>query len=356
MKIRAWFGGVAAAALVTGLAMLARTDEGSLTIQVQAVPPPSCSFQCDSHDPRGLPRNYCNGREAYLSGLPPGHIRVTWNCQNATSITLEGRTVGASGTEVHYMSQPSWREFRLIASGQAEPRFDASVYGRTSCFLAGTKILLADGTHKNIEDFEGGEDVMAYDPATGQMVTSKVTEKITSGTTRWYLVNDNLKVSVGHQIYANGQWTWSENLKVGDKLFDAGGNEVPITEIKTFDEQVDVYNLITEPAHNFFAGSIQQTFLVHNENKLPGHANKGLVKGMEVILASGKKVKVENLKPGDKLLSYDFKAKKYLMSTVKDTAAQKAKGFVEINGKFKLAKGHELYIAPKAEKKEKKKK
>ncbi|MBI5199954.1 MAG: hypothetical protein HY925_00070 [Elusimicrobia bacterium] len=328
--------------------------QGSGDIQVQNtnVEPPTCSIHCESQDPRGLPEGYCNGREAYVSGLPSGNIRVMWGSANGTSITLDrgdgagAQPVGASGNEVHYMGQSSWRPFTFTVSNEAGS-CTGTVYGRTSCFLKGTKILMEDGTYKNIEDIKAGEVVMGYDTETGTFKKTTVTEPVKSSSSRWYLLNDNLKVSVGHQIMSNGSWTWSENLKVGDKMFDAGGNEVTITSIVQHDEVVDVYNLITAPYHDFFAGTEKQSFLVHNTDSIKDHKDHGMLRGTEILLVDGRRVKVEDLKVGDKIMNYDFKTKTYRPGKVDQVGASKASGWIEINGNLRVAKNHPLYSVKK---------
>lgn len=318
--------------------------------------PPVCSLICQSQDPRGLPTGYCNGREAYqTAGLSPGHIRVTWSSAHGTSITLDRgdgagpQAVGSHGSENHFMGQSSWRPFTFTVSNPFGTCGPYTIYGRTSCFLKGTKILMADGTYKNIEDIQAGEELMGYDTESGSFKTTKVTKPIQSSTSRWFLINDNLKISVGHEIMANGQWTWSDNLKEGDILFDAAGREVKITSLVTHDEIVDVYNLITDPYHNFFAGSTAQSFLVHNKNTIKGHENKGLLRGMEVLLVDGRRVKVEDLKPGDKIMNYDFEKKRYVPGKVRLVDSQKAQGYIVINGTLKVAKKHTLYSVSEAE-------
>jgi len=206
---------------------------------------------------------------------------------------------------------------------------------------------MEDGSYKNIEDIQAGERVMGYDTDTGSFQATTVTEPIKSASSRWYLLNDNLKVSVGHQIMSNGNWTWSENLKVGDKMFDAGGNEVTITSIVQHDEVVDVYNLITAPFHDFFAGTEKQSFLVHNKDTIKDHKDHGMLRGTEILLVDGRRVKVEDLKVGDQIMNYDFKTKTYRPGKVDMVDSQKANGWVEINGKLRVAKNHPLYSVKK---------
>lgn len=348
--------GILAGAMSGMLLLAAALWAASRTLTVTVVAdPPTCNLTCAHHDPRGLPEGYCNGREASLSGIAPGHIQITWSTNGADSVSLDGAAVGASGSVTVAISQSEWRAFPLSASN-AVGSCSATVYGRTSCFLKGTEILMSDGSYKKIEEIGIGETVMAWDIDSGKLTPVKVTQTVQASTSRYYVLNDNLKISIGHQIWANGQWTWSENLKVGDKLFDAGGNEITISSLQTVDETVEVFNLITDPLHNFFAGTQRESYLVHNKNRIQDHANKGLLKGMEVIMADGRRLPVERVKLGDKILTYDFERKRYAIGTVRDKDSQKVKGYMVINGSLKVAKGHPFYAAPKAKKAKKVKK
>ena len=51
-------------------------------------------------------------------------------------------------------------------------------YSALCCFDPGSKVLMADGTYKNIEDVEVGDMVMSLDEETGEYVAQKVTATI----------------------------------------------------------------------------------------------------------------------------------------------------------------------------------
>ncbi|NGO45411.1 Hint domain-containing protein [Streptomyces ureilyticus] len=48
----------------------------------------------------------------------------------------------------------------------------------TKCFPPGTKVLMGDGSRKNIEDVHPGDQVLATDPVSGRTAVRKVTRQI----------------------------------------------------------------------------------------------------------------------------------------------------------------------------------
>jgi hypothetical protein len=53
-----------------------------------------------------------------------------------------------------------------------------------SSFIPGTKVLMADGSHKAIEDLKVGEKVLATDPQTGETTAEPVLGTITARVTK----------------------------------------------------------------------------------------------------------------------------------------------------------------------------
>ncbi|MBI5242363.1 MAG: hypothetical protein HY922_01610 [Elusimicrobia bacterium] len=322
-----------------------------LKVIVEKPQPPTCNITCEYVDPRTSDRKKCNGREGTQAGLRSGQIKLKWNTTGASAVVIKngnasflnglgatGEAVIGAGANGFTFSMGPWYNFNLEATNDGGKCTDF-VQGRFSCFLKGTKILMQDGTQKNIEDIKAGEVVMAYDFEKSQLVASKVQQAVQAVTDKWYLVNDNLRVSIGHQIYANGSWTWSEELKLGDKLFNAAGEEVSITALQAFDDVVDVYDLQTDYPNDFFA----ENYLVHNRNQGEKAKEKGLAAGTKIALADGRLIPIEQIKAGDKIFAYNFKTKSYVASTVRATNSHKANGYLLVNNKLKMAKHHPLY-------------
>jgi hypothetical protein len=69
---------------------------------------------------------------------------------------------------------------KLLKNSRKKEAKDAEVPkpSCTKCFLAGTDVQMADGSTKDIEDVEVGDEVLAIDPETGETGPRKVTRLI----------------------------------------------------------------------------------------------------------------------------------------------------------------------------------
>lgn len=116
-------------------------------------------------------------------------------------------------------------------------------------FLADTKIAMADGTLKNIQDVQAGDLVKAFDEKTITQTIDEVTKTFCrESTTDYYIVfNDDLKVTPNHRLYINGSWVQAGQLKVGDYL----SSGIIICSIENIYERPLVYNFETEIYHNY---------------------------------------------------------------------------------------------------------
>jgi len=316
---------------------IAIAEQRTLDVNVSNQPlPPTVSLSCTSAN------SDCNTRDS--GGVAHIHWSISGVYDTGTlSGNISGSPVtlaGASGTIDSIASSAYSNTFTLTASNEAgsATAYATAIY---SCFLKGTQVLLADGSYKNIEDVKVGDTVMSYDTALGTFVGAKVLMTPISQTGNWFYVNETLKVTPGHPIYANGDWKMSDQLRIGDQLMNANGELITVVSIKPVTEDVDVYDLFTEYPNDFFA----QNFLVHNEKQGNSLKDKGLLKGMKIAMADGRALPVEQLKAGDKILAYDAKLKRYAISTVKSTATQRVKGYKVINDILKLGMKHTLFIA-----------
>lgn len=130
------------------------------------------------------------------------------------------------------------------------------------CFLAGTQILLADGTQKSIEDIVAGDMIATFAAQNDtNMVSSPVKEVFTHTVTGYLKINNSLLVTPVHKILINGQWDAIGNARIGDVLTDESGNPVVITQIEYIPQTVTVYNFHVDTYHTYMANGIY----VHNE-------------------------------------------------------------------------------------------
>jgi hypothetical protein len=154
-----------------------------------------------------------------------------------------------------------------------------------ACFVAGTKVTLADGKTKNIEDIGEGESVRTFDESTGQITVSPVEEvfhheeslselytfeysdgkKVTS--------NDiHLFYSVNVKNYLPAKEIYSRWMRGQEMLLMTDNHKVvTVKNITRKVETVKLYNIHVTSAydgkapsrigHNYFENGI----LVHNE-------------------------------------------------------------------------------------------
>lgn len=141
------------------------------------------------------------------------------------------------------------------------------------CFLAGTPILMADGsTTRPIEKIKVGDMILAYDVDKDKMVKDKVKEVFVHDSDNYLIVNDDLKVTPSHPVYAvrkdefsngaysDGKWVEIGNLKVGDKILKQNGQYQEIKTIQKIQSNEKVYNFEVNPYHTYIANG----YVAHN--------------------------------------------------------------------------------------------
>ncbi len=140
----------------------------------------------------------------------------------------------------------------------------------TTCFLAGTKVLLSDGTYKNIENVDKGEKVKCYDLENDCVTQSIVScvhhHKYWEMSDYYLLINNVLSVTTNHLFYSpKDVWIQASNLKVGDYLFDSNLKSYQIFSIERIYNKVNTFDLSIDTFHNYFV-NIENGIdvLVHN--------------------------------------------------------------------------------------------
>jgi peptidoglycan hydrolase-like protein with peptidoglycan-binding domain len=127
------------------------------------------------------------------------------------------------------------------------------------CFLAGTKITMADGTYREIEKIQPGDVVKYYDFKEGKIKNTKVTrvfnyspEQMKFG---FYLViNNRLRLTPEQPLdRIDGSLISARDLKIGDKIQGENG-PIEIFSIDKVEKRVPTYYLETESGHYFTDG------------------------------------------------------------------------------------------------------
>jgi len=143
-----------------------------------------------------------------------------------------------------------------------------------SCFPAGTKILMGDGSEKNIEDVSVGDMVMSYDDGN---VASEVLEIESPVSDNMYTLafddGSELRVTKDHPLMTADGWKAIEpasstadvelsgSLGVGDEIFTSEGAYKALVDISFEAGSFQTYNLKSVENKNFFADGV----LAHNK-------------------------------------------------------------------------------------------
>lgn len=118
-----------------------------------------------------------------------------------------------------------------------------AIYNLGQCFSAGTRIRMADGSEKSIEDIEVGDLVLAFDPKnptqTGGLSPKKVINTFRNYTDHWYLLQaedsnnwqaQELLVTSGHRFLASdGLFRAIKDILSSDSIiFSENGNKIKV--------------------------------------------------------------------------------------------------------------------------------
>ena len=145
------------------------------------------------------------------------------------------------------------------------------------CFIAGTQVLTDHG-HKNIEDIEVGDLVLAYDEETGETAYKPVVQLFRNTTKEWYHIQaaDEEIICTGeHPFYVIGKgFIKASELNCRDKLLNAHGAVLLIDSIwvEQLGAEQTTYNFEVAEFHTYYVSELY--ILVHNRCKLGKNMEK----------------------------------------------------------------------------------
>lgn len=148
-------------------------------------------------------------------------------------------------------------------------------------FVPDTMVLMADGSHKRIDQVQVGDEVLATDPETGQTGPREVTALI-SGDGAKNLVQITvstgrdgvagvLTATDGHPFWVPElrAWVTAAELRVGMLLQTSAGTYVQVTGVKRWTARQRVHNLSVEGLHTYYVLAGDAPVLVHNDGDDP---------------------------------------------------------------------------------------
>lgn len=186
------------------------------------------------------------------------------------------------------------------------------------CFAAGTKVLLADGSSKNIEDVKAGDIVLSYNLKTNEN-ESKVVGKLLSVLSDHisYVTLSNgvvLKITNDHPIYTNNGWA-AIDVELTKTKYDLPVEALVVgNSVKTIDGYVEVVSIETnnEPTMTFTLKDVEDNanfyaegVLVHNRPMI----GICFIAGTKVTMMDGTQKNIEDVEIGDQVVSFNEKTK-----------------------------------------------
>jgi intein/homing endonuclease len=171
-----------------------------------------------------------------------------------------------------------------------------------NCFPAGTKITLADGTQKNIEDLTISDKLLTYNELTGetnQGAIGNIVKKKEHLLIKHKTDDGNeVKSTALHKFYVKGKgWIAAQDIVLDDILLNKDGNETIVVEKETIVGEVEVYHILdVKDNHTYYA----ENLLVHNV-KYGGC----FIAGTKVTMGDGSEKNIEDVVVGDNVISFN---------------------------------------------------
>ncbi|WP_433254454.1 polymorphic toxin-type HINT domain-containing protein [Streptosporangium sp. CA-135522] len=218
----------------------------------------------------------------------PGHCKEDY-CSDSVGFVYSSSVSGCLATSDKALGNGAARPQNLPDPDADADRYpDAPPPPPVSCdppnsFVPGTKVFMADGTTKPIEEVKIGDQVVAGDSATGQTAAKPVSRLIT-GNGEKHLVrivvgptdgsggNSGAVVATdGHPFWVANLRTWvkAKELSPGMLLRTSAGTFVQITAIKKWTAVQRVHNLTVDDLHTYYVLAGQTPVLVHNSGSGP---------------------------------------------------------------------------------------
>jgi RHS repeat-associated protein len=141
--------------------------------------------------------------------------------------------------------------------------------GAACSFSGETRVLMADGTTKPISEIEVGDEVLAYDPETGERGPRRVIHL-------WVHEDTLLELELGgaqvettedHPFWnaTDEAWQQAEDLDVGDQVLSADGRTIVVGGLHESTAFTGTaFNLTVENIHTYFVQVGTSEVLVHN--------------------------------------------------------------------------------------------
>ncbi|KEG44406.1 DddA-like double-stranded DNA deaminase toxin [Streptomyces griseorubens] len=212
---------------------------------------------------------------------PRTYGAIIWEMSGLADIEacIDDPTVGKCAMAV--VGVTPWGKLKLVAKidkgidaikgGRAARQTVACLVGEAHSFPAGTKVLMADGTSRPIEQIEANDLVTATDPVTGETGPRRVIRTIHTPDDRNFtdvtLADGSTLTSTSHHPYWSENaraWKNARDLETGDTLRTPQNNTAVIAETRDWQGLQDAYDLTVDDLHTYYVSTGTTNVLVHN--------------------------------------------------------------------------------------------
>lgn len=183
-----------------------------------------------------------------------------------------------AGIELTAMANVQAEVDKLVGNEQGEQKQAEQNPPDTDCaansFVAGTRVLMADGSSEPIEKVGVADAVDAAVPGDVSLQREGVTAvHVTDDDRDFADVTLNTPggtqrvTSTARHLYYDATsklWTAAADLRPGDRLQSADGRAVTVASVRTFEGATRTYNLTVDSLHTYFVLAGGSSVLVHN--------------------------------------------------------------------------------------------
>jgi hypothetical protein len=149
---------------------------------------------------------------------------------------------------------------------------------RSSSFVRGTRVLLADGREEPIESVQTGEAVLATDPATGTTAAKPVVATMTKTGNRMLAditvdtdgnrgdKTATITATANHPFWVPGLGVWVKagSLTAGTAVRGVDGANLDVLAVRHRTVPASVHNLTVADFHTYYVVAGDRSLLVHN--------------------------------------------------------------------------------------------
>ncbi|MYQ83577.1 hypothetical protein GTY51_07980 [Streptomyces sp. SID4936] len=234
--------------------------------------------------PRSTFRLTGNNAAGTLRCSNPGAGSVYSSVAERYKARAEAQSRASGGRVVHY-SIPLRANTLVEASALAAVEVKALVDGvqgertvgdcvKPHSFPSGTQVLLADGTHRSIEDIRTGDRVTATDPGSGLTAARPVTNTITTDDdknfTRLTLTTGHgaatLTATDNHPVWLTNTKDWADaaDIRIGDEVRSPTGASLRVAGVLDQQGRQRTHDLTVGGLHTYYVLAGGTPVLVHN--------------------------------------------------------------------------------------------